>query len=167
MPRTRSQGEPLYLRINDIELYLRVLRRIREYRAANNLPPIEIPDLKNLLPSPIPEMAEPARALRDYAAPSQDEPHSSIAPPAIEANNFELKPSLLQAVQQNQFSGNPTEDPNLHLSVFVQYADTVKANGVTSEAIRLRLFPFSLRDSARRWLQSLPSNSVTTWNELK
>ena len=70
-------------------------------------------------------------------------------------------------MQQNQFSGNPTEDPNLHLSVFVQYADTVKANGVTSEAIRLRLFPFSLRDSARRWLQSLPSNSVTTWNELK
>ena len=166
MPRTRSQGEPLYLRINDIELYLRVLRRIREYRAANNLPPIELPDFKNLFPS-ITEMAEPARALRDYAAPSQDEPHSSIAPPAIEANNFELKPSLLQAVQQNQFSGNLTEDPNLHLSVFVQYADTVKANGVTSEAIRLRLFPFSLRDKARRWLQSLPSNSVTTRNELK
>ena len=42
MPRTRSQGEPLYLRINDIELYLRVLRRIREYRAENNLPPIEL-----------------------------------------------------------------------------------------------------------------------------
>ena len=68
MPRTRSQGEPLYLRINDIELYLRVLRRIREYRAENNLPPIEFPDLKDLLLSP--EMAEPARALRDYAAPS-------------------------------------------------------------------------------------------------
>jgi hypothetical protein len=95
-------------------------------------------------------MAEPARALQDYAAPSQDEPHSSIAPPAIETNNFELKPSLLQAVQHNQFSGNPTEDPNLHLSVFVQYADTVKANGVTSEEIRLRLFLFSLRDKARR-----------------
>ena len=69
MPRTRSQGEPLYLRINDIELYLRVLRRIREYRAANNLSPVELPDFKNIFPS-IPEMAEPARALRDYAAPS-------------------------------------------------------------------------------------------------
>ena len=59
------------------------------------------------------------------------------------------------------------DDPNLHLSLFVQYADTVKANGVNPEAIRLRLFPFSLRDRARAWLQSLPSNSITTWDELK
>ncbi|MCH87321.1 hypothetical protein A2U01_0008188, partial [Trifolium medium] len=90
-----------------------------------------------------------------------------IVNPAIQANNFELKPSLLQIVQQNQFFGNPTEDPNLHLSVFVQFADTLKSNGVDPEAIRLRLFPFSLRDRARAWLQSLPSNSITTWNELK
>ncbi|CAJ2633397.1 unnamed protein product [Trifolium pratense] len=101
------------------------------------------------------------RPLRSYAIPSQEEPHNSIAAPAIEANNFELKPSLLSAVQQNQFSGNPTDDPNLHLSIFLQYADTVKANGVSPDAIRLRLFPFSF------WLQSLPSNSVTSWDELK
>lgn len=109
----------------------------------------------------------PPRPLNSYAIPSQDEPHNNIVAPAIEANNFELKPSLLSAVQQNQFSGGPTDDPNLHLSIFLQYADTVKANGVSTEAIRLRLFPFSLRDRARAWLQSLPSNSITTWDELK
>ncbi|MCI38543.1 hypothetical protein A2U01_0059771, partial [Trifolium medium] len=102
------------------------------------------------------------RPLKSYAIPSQAEPHNSIVAPAIEANNFELKPSLISLVQQNQFSGNPNKDPNLHLAVFLQYADTIKANCVTSEAIRLRLFPFSLRDKARAWLQSLPSNSVTT-----
>ncbi|XP_045791784.1 uncharacterized protein LOC123886512 [Trifolium pratense] len=112
-------------------------------------------------------MAQRERPLKDYAVPSEEEPHSSIAPPNIEARNFELKPALLQIVQQNQFSGSPTEDPNLHLSVFVQYADTIKANGVEPEAIRLRLFPFSLRDRARAWLQALPTNSITTWNELK
>ncbi|XP_050897642.1 uncharacterized protein LOC127104499 [Lathyrus oleraceus] len=77
------------------------------------------------------------RPLKYYAIPLQDEPHNNIVAPAIEENNFELKPSLLSAVQQNQFSGSPTEDPNLHLSVFLQYADTVKANGVSPEAIRL------------------------------
>ncbi|XP_058745952.1 uncharacterized protein LOC131618812 [Vicia villosa] len=112
-------------------------------------------------------MGEQPRPLKSYAIPSQAEPHNSIVAPSIEANNFELKPSLLSAVQQNQFSGNSMEDPNLHLSVFLQYADTVKANGVSSEAIRLCLFPFSLRDRARAWLQSLPANSVTTKNELK
>lgn len=89
------------------------------------------------------------RPLKDYATPSEEEPHSSIAPPVIKANNFELKPSLLQDVQQNQFAGNPTEYRNLHLSVFVQYTDTLKPNGVDPEAIRLHLFPFSLRDRAR------------------
>lgn len=53
------------------------------------------------------------------------------------------------------------------MSVFVQYANTLKTNNVNPEAIRLRLFPFSLRDKVRAWLQSLPANSITTWNELK
>ncbi|KAH9680322.1 hypothetical protein KPL71_026505 [Citrus sinensis] len=34
------------------------------------------------------------------------------------------------------------------------------------EALRLRLFPFSLRDRARAWLNSLPPDSITTWSDL-
>src|ERR1043165_5717018 len=45
----------------------------------------------------------PPRPLKDYAVPSQAEPHNSIAAPAIARNGFELKPSLLSALQQNQF----------------------------------------------------------------
>ncbi|XP_045827939.1 uncharacterized protein LOC123919930 [Trifolium pratense] len=153
MPSTRSRGERLVQLVSEPE---RLLRR----RNLENQLEIPLPDL-------VMAEAPQERPLRSYAIPSQAEPHNSIAAPAIEANNFELKPSLLSAVQQNQFSGNPTDDPNLHLSIFLQYADTVKANGVSPEAIRLRLFPFSLRDKARAWLQSLPSNSVATWNELK
>src|ERR1043165_2116263 len=154
MPNTRSQGGSLHIPINDPERYLRLRRRIQEYCELNNLPPSKLPDIDELR-----RMAEPPplpRPLKDYAVPSQAEPHNSIVAPTIARNDFELKPSLLSAVQQNQFSGSPTDDLNLHLSVFVQYADTVKANGVNPEAIRLRLFPFSLRDRARAWLQSLP-----------
>ena len=39
-------------------------------------------------------------------------------------------------------------------------------NGVGQEAIRLLLFPFSLRDGALEWLHSLPEGSITTWTEL-
>ena len=161
MPNTRSQGAPLHIPIYDIERYLRLRRRIQEYLERNNLPPTKLPDVEELKKMADPDAPAP-RPLKDYAVPSQAEPHNSIAAPAIARNDFELKPSLLSAVQQNQFSGAPTDDPNLHLSVFVQYADTVKANGVNPEAIRLRLFPFSLRDRARAWLQSLPSNAITT-----
>jgi len=51
--------------------------------------------------------------------PCTDEPHAFIAHPAVGDNNFELKPDLLNIVQQNQFFRSPTEDPNLHLSIFL------------------------------------------------
>lgn len=154
MRRTKS-ADNLIRPIDEIERYFRVRRRLKLETPLESETQTEMGD------------ANDNRPLKDFAVPSDEEPHTSIVRPAIAANNFELKPSLLQIVQQNQFSGNPTEDPNLHLSVFVQFADTLKCNGVDPEAIRLRLFPFSLRDRARAWLQSLPSNSISTWNELK
>lgn len=70
-------------------------------------------------------------------------------------------------MQQNQFAGLPTENPNQHLKVFIQLDDALKTNNVSPEVIHLRLFPFSLRDRARSWLDSLLANSITTWNDLK
>jgi len=43
--------------------------------------------------------------------------------------------------------------------------DTLNLNGVSSDAIRLRLFPFSLRDKVKAWLHSLPSSCITTSGE--
>ncbi|XP_020266504.1 uncharacterized protein LOC109841993 [Asparagus officinalis] len=106
------------------------------------------------------------RSLKEFASPTTHSSQSSILKPNVAANNFELKPSLLSLVQQNQFGGTPTEDPNLHISVFLEYCDTLKMNGVSDDAIKLRLFPFSLRDKARAWLQSLPPGSITTWDQL-
>ncbi|XP_050915000.1 uncharacterized protein LOC127129945 [Lathyrus oleraceus] len=107
------------------------------------------------------------RPLKEFSLSSNEEPHLIIVNPAITANNFELKPTLLQIVQQNQFIGLPIENPNQYLKVFIQLADTLKCNNGTYEAIRLCLFPFSLKDKARSWLDSLPANSITTWNDLK
>ena len=110
--------------------------------------------------------AEVRRALRDYAAPTMTGITSSIRKPAIPANNFELKSGLIQMVQHHQFGGTPTEDPTEHLSSFQEICDTVKINGVTSEAIRLILFRFSLRDKAKAWLNSFPTDFFTTWEEV-
>jgi hypothetical protein len=106
------------------------------------------------------------RAIRDYVRPVVNDNYSGIARPTIAANNFELKPGLIHMVQQNQFGRAPTEDPNAHLGSFLEICDTVKMNGVTEDAIRLRLFSFSLRDKAKAWFQSLPYGSITTWEGL-
>jgi len=69
-------------------------------------------------------------------------------------------------VQQSQFRGSLIEDPNLHLLLFLEVCDTLKINGASINAIRLRLFPLSLRDKARAWLHSLPPGLIMTWDEL-
>ena len=92
--------------------------------------------------------------------------YSTIKPPAVNANEYELEPALITMVQQNQFTGQPTENPNEHLGRFLRISKSIKLNGVKPEVIQLQLFPFSLRDMAITWFNSLPQESVNTWEEL-
>ena len=74
---------------------------------------------------------------------------------------------MIQMIQSTvQFSGHVHDDPNAHISNFLELYDTFKINGVSDDAIRLRLFPFSLWDKAKNWLHSLPAGSITTWDVL-
>lgn len=85
----------------------------------------------------------------------------------MQANNFEIKPSLIQMLQNaGQFSVSPNDDPYLHLEALLEICDTVKFNGVTDDAIKLRLFPFSLCDKVKTRLTSFPAGSITTWEDL-
>ena len=107
------------------------------------------------------------RAIREYAVPVLHGLNSGIVRPEIQAPQFELKPVMFQMLQTvGQFSGMSTEDPHLHLRLFMEVSDSFKLPGVSEDALRLKLFPYSLRDRARAWLNSLPSNSVMTWNDL-
>ncbi|XP_049405017.1 uncharacterized protein LOC125868401 [Solanum stenotomum] len=45
-------------------------------------------------------------------------------------------------------------------------SDTYILAGMNVDYVRLTLFPFSLLGEAKRWLNSEPTNSITTWNDL-
>jgi Retrotransposon gag protein len=109
---------------------------------------------------------ERPKLLKDFVVPNATSIRTSIVAPAVGANNFELKPALINMVQQHPFNGLPNEDPSLHLSIFLKICNTLKVNGVTDDAIRLRLFPFSLAGKTRAWLQSLTIDTITTWDQL-
>ena len=89
-----------------------------------------------------------------------------IKRPAIKANNFELKSITLQLLQGVQFIGLPHEDPNAHIWNFLEVCNMVKYNGVSDDAIRLRMFPLSLKDKAKHYLTMEPPDSITSWDEL-
>ena len=104
--------------------------------------------------------------LGDYVLPRHQGPTSGVVRPPIQARNFELKPSLINMVQQNQFGGLPSENPHQHLNTFLELMDTVKIHDVSNDALYLRAFSFSLRDRAKAWFKALPQGTVTTWDEL-
>ena len=107
------------------------------------------------------------RCIRQYAVPLFSELNPGIRRPNIEATRFELKPMIFQMLQTvGQFSGMPTEDPHLYLQLFIEVSDSFKIGDVTEDALRLKLFSYSLRDRARAWLNSLPPSSISTWQEL-
>ena len=103
--------------------------------------------------------------IRDYSRPSTATPHV-IRRPSIQANNFELKSITLQLLQGIQFHRLSHEDPNTHILNFLEVCDIVKYNGVSDDAIRLRLFPFSLKEKAKHWLISEPPDAITSWDDL-
>ncbi|XP_070004729.1 uncharacterized protein [Nicotiana sylvestris] len=44
--------------------------------------------------------------------------------------------------------------------------NTFRYNGSSHDAICLKAFPSSLKDDAKQWLQSLPTGSIRTWEEM-
>ncbi|XP_073120605.1 uncharacterized protein [Henckelia pumila] len=107
------------------------------------------------------------RSMMDLALPNIEGARPSIIRPTVAANHFEIKPAILQMVQNTlQFGGSVIDEPYVHLTNFLDICDTFKIQGVSDDAIRLRLFPFSLRDKAKAWLTNLPAGSIITWDDL-
>jgi hypothetical protein len=90
-----------------------------------------------------------------------------IAPPAPEANFYEIKPALLNLVMKEQFSGASSDDAAAHLNNFLELCEMQKYKDVDGNIIKLKLFPFSLRGRAKDWLLSLRRNSIDSWDKGK
>ncbi|KAL5563890.1 hypothetical protein UlMin_033637 [Ulmus minor] len=85
---------------------------------------------------PFVEGGENLIALRDYVAPNVTGTTLGIRRPTIQAKNFEIKPSFIKMVQANQFGGMSKDDPNAHISSFLEVCDLCKINGRFKEMLR-------------------------------
>nr|GEX11619.1 retrovirus-related Pol polyprotein from transposon TNT 1-94 [Tanacetum cinerariifolium] len=89
----------------------------------------------------------------------------AIVVPPINGNNFELKQTLINLVQSNQFTGR--QDPHNHLRFFNKVASTFRHPEVPNTTVKLLLFPFSLEGESRIWLDKEPPRSILTWEDLE
>ena len=104
------------------------------------------------------------RTLKELAAPAANNQPLCITLPTFQVP-FELKSGLIHLLLV--FRGLAGEDPHKHLKEFHVVCSAFKPQGVTDDQVKLRAFPFSLKDSAKEWLYYLPSGSITTWEGME
>ncbi|KAM1092884.1 hypothetical protein ACFX19_020402 [Malus domestica] len=110
----------------------------------------------------IPEAGQP---LGDSLVAHNTNIPSCITYPAMEeGSTFEIKQHMLNILPT--FHGLSTDDPNMHIAEFLVGCKNILVRGFSAESIKLCLFPYTLKDQARRWLLTLPSGSISTSDQL-
>ncbi|XP_023634271.1 uncharacterized protein LOC111829410 [Capsella rubella] len=105
--------------------------------------------------------------LRDHDTPNAEHYRDRFQYPPIPRNDFEIKTGLVSLVKQNQFHGLASENPVYHLDNFEDVCSTLKMNGVPDDAVKCRLFIFSLADKAHHWFRSLNFDNLRSWEDYK
>ncbi|KAK9046174.1 hypothetical protein V6N11_052073 [Hibiscus sabdariffa] len=109
----------------------------------------------------------PARTVRDYLAEDLEGLNPAVTMPDFEAEHFELKPVMFNMLNTlGQFGGTPNENARQHLKSFLEICNSFKIHGVSNDVLKLKLFPYSLRDKAKTWLNNLQPGSLQSWTQL-
>ncbi|PNX57313.1 hypothetical protein L195_g050337, partial [Trifolium pratense] len=108
----------------------------------------------------------PLRTLGDYGQRNNGE----LANLGFQPRNpvsFEIKNSVLSALKEDQYSGAESQCPNIHLQRFYEACDYTDPPNISESSKRLRLFKYSLTGRAKDWLDTIPPNTINTWQELE
>jgi hypothetical protein len=97
------------------------------------------------------------RTLRYHMNPIRTSAPSCIVFPP-NASHFKFKPGIIQLLPS--FHGLDLENQYLHLREFEKVYNTYNDLNCSMNTIRLKLFPFSLKDKAKTWLQNLRPGSI-------
>nr|GEW70436.1 reverse transcriptase domain-containing protein [Tanacetum cinerariifolium] len=155
---TRSSAKNLFLPLDNPEITIRRRSRIDP----NLLNDFEMDTEGNVDP-PVLDL----RTMKELCQPSLNGRGGPISPIAIQATNFGLKNDMIQQVNNScQFHGLPGDDADKHLDKFLHVTQSIKANGVTDDALRLYLFPHSLTHHVTAWFDRFPRNSINTFEQM-
>ena len=98
--------------------------------------------------------------MQDYLNPTRASTPSCIVLPK-NAHTFVTKPGMLLSLPT--FHGMENESPYLHVKEFEEMVGTMVDGHQWEEIVRLKLFPVTLKDRAKIWINSLRGRSITFW----
>ena len=87
---------------------------------------------------------------------------SFIVPPTEE---MIVRPYLVPLLPT--FHVMESENPYTHIKEFEEVCNTFKEGTTTLDLMRLKLFPFTLKDKAKIWLNSLRPRTIRNWTEMQ
>ena len=98
------------------------------------------------------------KSMRDHIHPSRVSAPSCIVPPA---EDMIFKPYLVPLLPT--FHGMENENPYTHIWEFEEVCNTFKEGVTDMHLMRLKVFPLTLKDKAKIWLNSLRPRSIRNW----
>ncbi|KAL6325872.1 hypothetical protein AAG906_038361 [Vitis piasezkii] len=101
-------------------------------------------------------------SMRDRMHPSRMSAPSCIVPPI---EQLVIRPHIVPLLPT--FHGMESENPYGHIKEFEDVCNTFREGGASIDLMRLKLFPFTLKDKAKIWLNSLRPRSIRTWTDLQ
>ncbi|KAL4324488.1 hypothetical protein GQ457_11G026610 [Hibiscus cannabinus] len=105
--------------------------------------------------------------VRDYLAEDLEGLNPVVTMPDFEAEHIELKPVMFNMLNTlGQFGGTPNENARQHVKSFLEICNSFKIHGVSNDVLKLKLFPYSLWDKAKTWLNNLHPGSLQSWTQL-
>ncbi|GKD60674.1 reverse transcriptase domain-containing protein [Tanacetum coccineum] len=119
-------------------------------------PPAGPPPPNNNGPPPLVRPNGPTpQSMEELCQPFINGRGGPIAPIPIQAMDFGLRHHMIQQVQNTcQFHGLPGDDANRHIEKFLEITQHMKQNGVSDDALRLSIFPYSLTHHAYRMIDT-------------
>ncbi|RVW26860.1 hypothetical protein CK203_103948 [Vitis vinifera] len=103
-----------------------------------------------------------SKSMRDRMHPPRMSAPSCIVPPT---EQLVIRPYLVPLLPT--FHGMESENPYAHIKEFEDVCNTFQEGGASIDLMRLKLFPFTLKDKAKIWLNSLRPRSIRSWTDLQ
>ncbi|GJU92812.1 hypothetical protein Tco_1317568 [Tanacetum coccineum] len=76
--------------------------------------------------------------------------------------NFEIKIQFMRELREDTFSGNKNKDAYEHVKRILDIVNLFNIQGVTHDAVMLRVFPITVTRAAKRWVDRLSPGTINT-----